>query len=210
MALAAASVFEAKKLSIELCAAVIDHSIQKGSDKVALQAAERLADIGIRQTTIKKVEVKKSRAGLEAAARDARYLALEDLRVSLKADWIVLGHNLDDQAETVLLGLARGSGLKSIAGMPPVDHQRKLVRPLLEISRSDLRKACIDAGVTFWDDPHNDDPAFTRVRIRKLAGELEKNLGPGFASALSRTAQTAAEADEAISDLATRLVKRST
>ncbi len=209
LALAAATAFEAKKLSIQLVAAVIDHGLQKASDQVAKQAAERLQVLGIDDVVIEKVSVKKSGDGLEAAARDARYQALEKIRKAKKAEWILLGHNLDDQAETVLLGLARGSGLRSIAGMSKLDQERKLLRPLLDISRTDLRKACSDAGISFWDDPHNEDSSFARVRVRKLAAELEKNLGPGFAQALSRTAKTAAEADEVIAELADKLIKKS-
>lgn len=209
LALAAATAFEAKKLSIQLVAAVIDHGLQKASDQVAKQAAERLQVLGIDDVVIEKVSVKKSGDGLEAAARDARYQALEKIRKAKKAEWILLGHNLDDQAETVLLGLARGSGLRSIAGMSKIDQERKLLRPLLDISRTDLRKACSDAGISFWDDPHNEDSSFARVRVRKLAAELEKNLGPGFAQALSRTAKTAAEADEVIAELADKLIKKS-
>ncbi len=208
LALAAATAFEARKLSIGLVAAVVDHGLQQGSDWVARQAAERLRDLGIEDVVIEKVSVKKTGDGMEAAARDARYKALEKIRKAKKADWILLGHNLDDQAETVLLGLARGSGLRSIAGMSKIDHERRFVRPLLDISRADLRQACSDAGISFWDDPHNDDSSFARVRVRKLSAELEKNLGPGFAQALSRTAKTAAEADEVIAELAQKLIKK--
>ena len=209
LAMSAAVAFEARKLGIEVAAAVIDHALQANSAEVAAQAAERLATLGIDQVIVQRVVVKKSGDGMEAAARDARYQALEKIRSKQKADWIVLGHNLDDQAETVLLGLARGSGLRSIAGMSAVDRERRLLRPLLDVSRETLRQACSDAGISFWDDPHNQDSKFARVRVRKLAGELEKNLGPGFAQALARTAQSASEADEVITDLASKLVKKS-
>jgi tRNA(Ile)-lysidine synthase len=209
LALSAAVVFEAKKLKVEIAAAVIDHALQPNSEQVANQAAERLRAIGVQEVVVQRVVVKQTGEGLEAAARTARYKALEKIRLEQKAQWIVLGHNLDDQAETVLLGLARGSGLRSIAGMGVIDSQRKLVRPLLDLPRQTLRQACSDAGISFWDDPHNQDSKFARVRVRKLAGELEKSLGPGFAEALSRTAASAAEADEVITDLATKLVKKS-
>ena len=109
---------------------------------------------------------------------------------------VLLGHNQDDQAETVLLGLARGSGLRSISGMPQIDQERSLVRPLLDISRAELRQSCLDQDLEFWDDPHNQDESFLRVRVRKLAGELEKTLGAGFQAALARTADLAFEADD--------------
>ena len=207
LALAAATAFEAKKLKIELVAAVIDHGLQKDSAQVALTAKQRLQNLGITEVVIEKVSVKQSGDGLEAAARAARYKALEKIREATKAKWILLGHNLDDQAETVLLGLARGSGLRSISAMPVADGERKLLRPFLDIPRATLRQACADAGIEFWDDPHNQDSKFARVRIRKLAGELEENLGPGFAQALSRTAKSAAEADELIEELAQKLLK---
>lgn len=208
LALAAATAFEAKKLKIDLVAAVIDHGLQKESAAVALTAKQRLKTLGITEVVIEKVSVKQSGDGLEAAARDARYKALEKIRKATKANWILLGHNLDDQAETVLLGLARGSGLRSISGMPLVDGERKLLRPFLDIPRDTLRQACADAGIEFWDDPHNQDSKFARVRVRKLAAELEKTLGPGFSEALSKTAKSAAEADELIEELAQKLVKK--
>jgi tRNA(Ile)-lysidine synthetase-like protein len=210
LALAAATAFEAKKLKIDLVAAVIDHDLQKGSQAVALTAQSRLMQLGITEVEIKKVSVKQAGEGLEAAARAARYKALERIRKATKADWIVLGHNLDDQAETVLLGLARGSGLRSIAGMPVIDSERKLLRPFLDIPRNSLRQACLDAEIDFWDDPHNQDDRFARIRVRKLAGSLEQALGPGFAQALARTAKSAAEADELIEALARKLLKKAT
>lgn len=208
LALAAATVFEAKKLKIDLVAAVIDHGLQKNSSDTAREAMQRLVAIGVSEVVIEKVSVKQTGEGLEAAARAARYKALERIRKNSRADWILLGHNLDDQAETVLLGLARGSGLKSISGMPWLDDERKLVRPLLDIPRKTLRQACLDSGIEFWDDPHNSDSKFARVRVRKLADELEQTLGPGFAQALAKTAKTAAEADELIDELAEKLLKK--
>lgn len=208
LALAAATVFEAKKLKIDLAAAVIDHGLQKNSSDTAREAMQRLVAIGVSEVFIEKVSVKQTGEGLEAAARAARYKALERIRKNSRADWILLGHNLDDQAETVLLGLARGSGLKSISGMPLLDDERKLVRPLLDIPRKTLRQACLDSGIAFWDDPHNSDSKFARVRVRKLADELEQTLGPGFAQALAKTAKTAAEADELIDELAEKLLKK--
>ena len=208
LALAAAAVFETKKLKVAVVAAVVDHGLQKNSAEVAAKAKQTLNGLGIEEVFIERVSVATKGEGLEAAARDARYKALEKVRKATKSDWIFLGHNQDDQAETVLLGLARGSGLRSISGMPKIDQSRKLVRPLLDIPRQTLRKACSDAGIEFWDDPHNHDSKFARVRVRNLADELEKTLGPGFASALARTAESAAEADELIEELAKKLVKK--
>ncbi len=123
--------------------------------------------------------------GPEAAARQARYAALDQAADEAGA-CIMLGHTLDDQAETVLLGLARGSGARSLAGMAP--QSGRYLRPLLRIRRAETAAACAALGLEPWDDPHNSDPAFTRVRVRRLMPALEDALGPGVAAALARTA----------------------
>ena len=105
----------------------------------------------------------------------------------LGATAVLLGHTRDDQAETVLLGLARGSGARSLAGMAVVSG--RLRRPFLALGRADVRAAALAQGLTPWDDPHNDDPAFARVRVRHdLLPALEVGLGPGVGRALARTA----------------------
>lgn len=208
MALAAATAFEAPRAGLKVAAAVIDHDLQEGSGQVALDTQARLNALGIDEVHIRKVKVAKTKEGLEAAARAARYAALDQLREASGAAITLLGHNLDDQAETVLLGLARGSGLRSISGMPSVDMSRKLARPLIGLSKASLRQACEDQGIEFWDDPHNQDSKFARVRVRQLAEQLEQSLGPGFASALARSADAAFEAEELISSLAAELLER--
>ena len=196
MALAAACAFEFPKAGLRAGAVIVDHGLQQDSNEVARAAAERCRALGLEPVQVERVSVEKQGEGLEAAARDARYTALERVRTEHSAGFVLLGHNRDDQAETVLLGLARGSGLRSISGMPKVDHERRLARPLIDIPREDLRQACLDQELEFWDDPHNQDDGFLRVRVRKLAGELEKSLGAGFQAALARTAELAFEADE--------------
>jgi tRNA(Ile)-lysidine synthase len=125
--------------------------------------------------------------GPEAAARTARYAALAEAADSLGAARVMLGHTLDDQAETVLLGLARGSGARSLAGMAP--NSGRYLRPLLGIRRDQTRAACTALGLEPWDDPQNRDPALTRARVRdQLMPALEQALGPGVAAALARTA----------------------
>lgn len=205
MALAAACAFELPKLGIVFRALIVDHSLQENSSLVALEAKSRLGEMGV-QALVSRITVKAKGEGLEAAARSARYRALEQARERAGADFILLGHNLDDQAETVLLGVTRGSGLRSIAGMKLVDGY--YVRPFLGISKANLRQACLDAGIAFWDDPHNLDPSFTRVRIRNLMGTLDSELGPGITHALARTAEVANEADEIITELAQQLISK--
>lgn len=203
IALANACAFELPKLGIEIHAAIIDHDLQPGSAEVALKAQQTLESLAIKARVVR-IKVTKRGEGLEAAARTARYSALEKVRLELGADLILLGHNQDDQAESVLLGLTRGSGLKSIAGMKVLDGH--YLRPLLGISKADLRQACLDAGLEFWDDPHNLDDAFTRVKIRRLLNDLDQDLGPGLQAALARTAELASEADEVICAEAEKLL----
>jgi tRNA(Ile)-lysidine synthase len=133
--------------------------------------------------------------GPEAAARAARYAALDAAADSCAAAAVLLGHTLDDQAETVLLGLARGSGARSLAGM--AERSGRYLRPLLGLRRSQTEAACAAQGLVPWADPHNTDPGYRRVRVRtRLLPALEADLGPGVAEALARTArQLRADAD---------------
>ena len=185
LALAAACEFEAKKLGLKIAAAVIDHSLQKGSDKVAAQTAKTLAALGFEEVVVKKITVGKA-GGPEAAARTARYTALETLRQKTKSHFIVLGHTSSDQAETVLLGLVRGSGSKSLSGMS--EKTGFLLRPLLGVERATTEAFCKDSGIKYWSDPQNQDKKFLRVMIRKLVLPfLEKQLGGSVAASLVRT-----------------------
>jgi len=174
-------------------ALIVDHGLQDGSAEVAAGVAGLVAKLGL-TASIAQVTVADSADGLEAAARQARYQAL----VSGDVDILLVGHTMDDQAETVLLGLARGSGTRSLAGM---DQQIKigdvwLLRPLLGLRRSGTEQACADWGLTPWVDPMNADPRFTRVRARALLPRLDQTLGPGIVEALARTAKLArADAD---------------
>ncbi|MFC5907038.1 tRNA lysidine(34) synthetase TilS, partial [Streptacidiphilus monticola] len=126
--------------------------------------------------------------GPEAAARDARYAALDRAAERYGASAVLLGHTRDDQAETVLLGLARGSGTRSLSGMPAQTGRYR--RPFLELDRSTTRQACAVLDLPVWDDPHNSDPAYARSRVRhEVLPVLEKHLGGGVVDALARTAR---------------------
>ena len=185
LALAAACEFEAKKLGLKIAAAVIDHSLQKDSDKVAAQTAKTLASLGFEEVVVKKIAVGKA-GGPEAAARTARYTALETIRQKTKSHFVVLGHTSSDQAETVLLGLVRGSGSKSLSGMS--EKTGVLLRPLLGIERATTEAFCKDSGIKYWSDPQNQDKKFLRVMIRKhVLPFLEKQLGGSVAASLVRT-----------------------
>jgi len=167
--------------SVAVTARVVDHQLQPGSHTVAATAAAQAEALGI-AADIAAVRVDPARLGVEAAARDARYAALADGPDAL----ILLAHTLDDQAETVLLGLARGSGPRSLAGMP--DRHDRLVRPFLGVRRSQTEQACRDWGLTWWEDPANADPAYARSRLRTALGRLDDLVGPRLAESLSRTA----------------------
>ena len=186
LALAAATAFEAPAAGCRAGAVVVDHGIQPGSAGVAARAAEQLRALGLDPVEVLTVEVTASGEGPEAAARGSRYAALEAAADRYGALAVLLGHTLDDQAEQVLLGLTRGAGARSLSGMPAVRDRFR--RPLLGVSREQCRASVRAQGLAWWDDPMNEDPAFTRVRARRALADLERDLGPGVAAALARTA----------------------
>lgn len=186
LALAAATAFEAQAAGVSAGAVVVDHGLQPESAQVAIRAATTLRTLGLDPVEVIRVEVTTDGDGVEAAARAARYRALKEAAVSHGAALVLLGHTLDDQAEQVLLGLVRGSGARSLAGMPPA--RGRFRRPLLGITRAQCRDSTTAQGLTWWDDPMNEDPTFARVRARRAVADLERDLGPGVAAALARTA----------------------
>jgi tRNA(Ile)-lysidine synthase len=185
LALAAAAAFVAPRCGVPAGLVTIDHGLQPGSAQQAAVVAAIGAELGFDPVEIVPVTVGTA-GGPEAAARTARYAALDAVAVALDAR-VLLGHTLDDQAETVLLGLGRGSGPRSIAGMAPRDG--RWLRPLLRLRRATTVAACAALGFTPWQDPHNADPAFQRARLRTEALPLlEDVLQGGVAEALARTA----------------------
>jgi tRNA(Ile)-lysidine synthase len=187
VALLSATVFEARKLALRVIGATIDHGLQEGSADRASALVGQMAAMGADETASAHVVVQADGLGPEAAARRARYDMLEEMADHFGAAAILLGHTRDDQAETVLLGLTRGSGGRSLAGMRRTFDRYR--RPLLDVSRADTRAACEAEGLDVWADPHNEDPVFTRVRVRHaVLPLLEAELGPGVAVALARTA----------------------
>lgn len=213
LALAAATAFEAPRSGWRAGAIIVDHGLQVGSADVASRAAEQARALGLGPVEVVRVRVDGSDgSGPEASARAARYRALAGAATAHGAAVMLLGHTLDDQAETVLLGLARGAGAASLSGMAPLiggeardagpgdgpgSSAVAFGRPFLGIRRVETRQACLDAGLAAWVDPHNTDPAYTRVRVReRVLPVLEAELGPGVAEALARTAEQLRE-DEA-------------
>ena len=186
LALAAATCHAARRLRLRAGAVVVDHGLQEGSARQADLAAGICRELGLDPVDVVGVQVGGG-GGPEGAARSARYAVLAELAERRGASAVLLGHTLDDQAESVLLGLARGSGGRSLAGMAPVTGRWR--RPLLGIRRADTEAACAALGLAAWDDPHNHDRGYARVRVRRDAlPALEAALGPGVAEALARTA----------------------
>ncbi|MBG0826776.1 tRNA lysidine(34) synthetase TilS [Planomonospora sp. ID67723] len=184
LALAAALAFTAPRAGLRAGLLTVDHGLQEGS---ARQAGEVVRlPLGLDPAEVLTVSVGTS-GGPENAAREARYAALSEAAGRLGAVAVLLGHTRDDQAETVLLRLARGSGTRSLAGMP--SRAGVYRRPLLELGRATTVAACAALGLEPWEDPHNRDGRYTRVRVReRLLPALEEELGPGVAEALARTA----------------------
>ena len=201
LALAFAVDYVATRRGLGHGAVVIDHGLQDDSAEVASRVRDQLAALGYEAVSVIAVDVDRSTAvGPEAAARQARYRAL-DTEARARAATVWLGHTLDDQAETVLLGLARGSGSRSLAGMVP--RAGHLVRPFLQIRRTTTEQVCAELGLEPWQDPHNSDRRFARVRVREIVlPMLEAELGPGVAEALSRTAELVRDDSEFLDRLA--------
>ncbi|HMH58133.1 MAG TPA: tRNA lysidine(34) synthetase TilS [Galbitalea sp.] len=205
LSLAAATAFEAPRAGIRAGAVVVDHGLQPGSADVAARAADQARSLGLDPVLLRKVSVDVA-GGPEAAARTARYAALEEAATEAGAVLVLLGHTLDDQAETVLLGLARGSGPASLHGMAPLAG--RYARPLLGIRRSSTLQFCVDSGLEPWTDPQNADPSFARVRVRRtVLPLLERELGAGIAEALARTADQLREDSDALDHFAEELAE---
>jgi tRNA(Ile)-lysidine synthase len=203
LALLSAAVFEGHKAALKVVGVTVDHGLQEGSVAHAAAVSDQMRALGVDESAVATVTVDAPGMGPEAAAREARYGVLGELAERFDASVVLLGHTLDDQAETVLLGLTRGSGARSLAGMRPgFDRFR---RPLLQVTRTDTETACTVEGIEWWTDPHNSDSRFTRSRIRTVVlPVLEEELGPGVAASLARTADLLREDAEALDDEASR------
>ncbi|WP_168916532.1 tRNA lysidine(34) synthetase TilS [Microcella flavibacter] len=196
LALALAAAAEAPRLGRRAGAVIVDHGLQAASAQVAERAAAQARELGLDPVLVRRVVVGTA-GGPEAAARAARSAALDAAVAETGAAAVLLGHTLDDQAETVLLGLARGSGTGSLQGMSAV--RGAVRRPLLGLRRATTAAACADAGLEPWHDPHNDEERFARVRVRRsILPMLERDLDAGVVEALARTAAIVREDAEAL------------
>lgn len=208
LALALGLAFVAPRAGIQAGAVVVDHQLQEGSAGVAAAVAETLHGLALDPVEVVAVDVGGT-GGPEAAARAARYAALDAAAERWGAGAVLLGHTRDDQAETVLLGLARGSGARSLSGMAPVSGVYR--RPLLGLPRAVTAACCAESGLVPWRDPHNDDPAYSRVRVRQaVLPAVEAALGPGIPGSLARTADLLRDDDAALEEWAERVLLEST
>ena len=202
LALSYAVAKEAEKFALHLVGVTVDHRLQSNSGTQAATVMRQLEAMGIATREIIPVTVEVT-DGMEASARRARYLALDAACQKYGGVKVFLGHTRDDQAETVLLGLARGSGTRSLSGMASV--MGRYVRPLLGITRQQSVAACLEAGLKPWDDPHNEDRQYLRVRVRLEAiPALEAAIGPGVSAALARSAALLRDDADALDEWASR------
>lgn len=205
LALAAVTAFFHNRRAFRVGAVVVDHGLQAGSAAIAQETAETLRGFGLAPVDVRTVRVLPGAGGPEDSARQARYDALAAAAVEHGAKAVLLGHTLDDQAEQVMLGLARGSGTRSLSGMPARRDFAGgvLLRPFLALRRAETEEICAVEGLTPWQDPSNDDPGFTRSRIRHhVLPFLETELGPGIAQSLYRSASIMAQDADFLDHLA--------
>ncbi len=201
LALAAATAFVAPRLGLRAGLVTVDHGLQAGSAERAADVVAWAKDADLSPAFTVEVDATPHGDGPEAAARSARYAALADAARREHAPVVLLGHTREDQAETVLLALARGAGVRGLSGMPVRRDADGVafLRPLLDVARADTADACVELGLVPWTDPHNDDARFARSRVRSALPLLSELLGPGVVANLARTARLAA-ADTAALD----------
>ena len=206
LALAYATLVESSPLAIKAIAVTIDHQLQEKSSDQAAKVEKQLRAMGYQDVVVAKVKVSLE-SGLEAGARSARYEALQKIAVEKNAVKVLLGHTRDDQAESVLLGLARGSGTRSLSGM--ASENGIYLRPLLALTRAQTEAACTEFGIEYWNDPHNENHDFSRVRVRsEVLPVMEEQIGPGIAAALARSAALLRDDADALDAIASAEISR--
>lgn len=233
LALAATASFVARRDGWQAGAVIVDHGLRPGSAQVAERAAQQCRELGLDPVMVRRASPAASAsatpgraaggtgpatstagsAGPEGAARQLRYALLSAAAAEHGAESVLLGHTLDDQAETVLLRLARGSGARSLAGIPPRrGHYR---RPFLELRRGETEDICRALGLTPDRDETNepdgpwraaDGSPLRRAAVRATAlPALTQALGPGVPEALARTARQLARDADLLDHLAAEL-----
>ena len=207
LALALTTIDVAARAGIPVVTVTVDHGLRAGSDEEARRVADLAASLGAR--AVVETVVVDGPGGPEGAARDARRAALQAV-ARREGGPILLGHTMDDQAETVLLRLARGSGPSSLRAIAPISRDNDGVtwlRPLLKVRRTDTERACAQAGLTPVEDPTNDidgpwRAADGRPLRRSALPALASALGVDPVPALARTAALCAVDDDALAQWA--------
>ena len=201
LALAWTALVVGKRLELKIGAVIVDHQLIPESNSVALNAKKQCEELGIEEVIIKKVNVEQTHEGLEAAARIARYEAFENVLHETNAQAILLAHTQDDQAETVLMRLTRGSGAKSLSGMAQVSG--KYLRPFLHLRKKLVHDSLDLIGLKAWQDPANTDHQFLRVKVRhELMPKIIEVLGESAISSLDKTSQLLRLDNQALEELA--------
>ncbi len=207
------------KLSLKITVAHLDHGLRKASRADARWVAQLVESLGGDfKVLVGKASLRRQSNGernLEQAARTARYDFFQKVAKKTSAKIVLTAHTLDDQAETILMRLLRGSAAEGLSGIPCTRHLTatshiQLVRPLLSWAhRRDTEDYCRARKVDFRADEMNDDEAFSRVRVRKQLLPLLKSFNPKIVEALSRTAALLVEDVEALSTAANELLHSS-
>ena len=206
LALAWTTLVVGKRLELKTGAVIVDHQLIPESNSVALNAMKQCEELGIQEVIIKKVNVEQNHEGLEAAARIARYEAFENVLHETNAQAILLAHTQDDQAETVLMRLTRGSGAKSLSGMAQVSG--KYLRPFLHLRKKLVHDSLDLIGLKAWQDPANTDHQFLRVKVRlELMPKIVEVLGESAISSLDKTSQLLRLDNQALEELAQQFFK---
>jgi tRNA(Ile)-lysidine synthase len=206
MTLLSASARIAGRLGLTLEAATVDHHLRPESGAEVGLVASASARLGVTHHALDAPVA--DGPGLEAAARAARYAALERLRAARGLELVVTAHTASDQAETVLMRLARGAALSGAAGILERRGDR-VIRPLLFATRTEIEAYVSARGLEVARDVMNDDPSFLRVRVRKdVLPPLVAAAGPGTERALARFSRLAAEDDAWLDDEAQRAFAR--
>lgn len=189
-------------LRFELHALHVHHGLSPNADAWAALCMEQCQSLDVPIRVVQVNVDQSSKLGIEAEARQMRYQALFDERLSIQADFIVTAHHQDDQAETFILQLMRGAGVKGLSSMAEVDRIRSLIRPLLRVSRQALYDYAIQNELQWCDDESNDNTQYERNFVRHDVMPILQARYPSVKSVLSRTASHLAEANALLNTLA--------
>ncbi|MDX6710044.1 MAG: tRNA(Ile)-lysidine synthase [Blastocatellia bacterium] len=214
--LAADQLQRAGYINTDIVAAHLDHGLRVESANDAawvISLSKSLGRVLVSDRIDVGVLADSTRDNVEQAARRARYSFFERAALSIGASHVLTGHTLDDQAETVLMRLIRGSGVDGLAGMPVLRSLQKnstvmLARPLLNWARRDkTEEFCSELGYSFLRDSMNDDEGYSRVKVRKRIFPLLKELNPKYAENISRAALLCREDSCSLSEQASKLLE---